>query len=264
MSNDGEITVEVSAEGTEDAAGDLAGGGGEGGGQGLAGSIRGGAIGGLIATGFRSLLDTLSPILDVLNAFLAPLALLAFRLLGPVLRELLPLLPAVFDFINAVAPAFTFIGELIATGIAFLKSGFDRIVNNLSGGSLLDKISTGIATLIGGIAGAKVGALVGGIIGGFLGSVVPGLGTAIGTTIGTYVGGLVGGIVGGITGGVTLNGVVRRIVQLPGKIASLLPGGQAVETATNSVSSAGQTIVNIAGGVPAFIDEVTRSRRTDG
>ena len=26
----------------------------------------------------------------------------------------------------------------------------------------------------------------------------------------------------------------------------------------------GQTIINIAGGVPAFIDEVTRSRRTDG
>jgi len=52
-------------------------------------------------------------------------------------------------------------------------------------------------------------------------------------------------------------------VSLPGTGGGGGDGGGPVDTAVGAAQGAGQTIINIAGGVPAYVDEVTRSRRTD-
>lgn len=106
---DGEIEIAVRAEGVDDAAaelgeadGDGRGGPprGDGGGDGLRQAFRGGLIGGLLSQAIGPLLDTLDPILKILQAFLAPLATLLLRLLSPVLRFLIQLLPAWMWFID--------------------------------------------------------------------------------------------------------------------------------------------------------------------
>lgn len=113
MSADGEIDIAVRAEGADDAAEELSqgveseGGGGNprtggGGGDGLTTAIKGGIVGGFIAQGTKPLLDVLDPILKILQAFLAPVALMLMRLLNPVLRQLIQLLPAWFDFMARV------------------------------------------------------------------------------------------------------------------------------------------------------------------
>ena len=227
MSNDGEITVEVSAEGTDEAADQLAGeggGGGDGGGgEGLTQSIRGGIVGGLLAAGLGSVLDILSPILDILNAFLAPIAAIIFRVLQPVLAILL----------NRVLPAFlsfmTEYDDAIVAAIQFLLNPLAFILGNL--GQIRDRIETLRAALAEAIRNR-------------------------------------------------IDRVVQRLRQLPSQIGSalrgVLPDFPSVPSFPSFGSdgsddggggvlrSAGQTIVNIGGGVPAFIDEVTRSRRTDG
>lgn len=97
MSADGEIEVSVKAEGVDDAAeelsdGDASGGGGAGGGGGdggLRGSLRAGIVAGLVTSLAGPLLETLDPILDLLHAFLAPVAGLMLRLMQPFLRFML-------------------------------------------------------------------------------------------------------------------------------------------------------------------------------
>lgn len=109
MSADGEISVAVKAEGVDDAAAELGdgetmggggGGGGDGGGGGLSEALSGGIVGGLVSQLLGPLLDVLSPMLQLLNAFLAPVAAMLLRLLSPVLRFLIQLLPAWMQFIN--------------------------------------------------------------------------------------------------------------------------------------------------------------------
>jgi hypothetical protein len=119
MSADGEINVAVRAEGADDAADELAqrgGGDGGGGGGGLTGALRGAGVLAILA----SVLDLLGPVGDfldaifnILKAFLAPIGLIIFRLLSPVLRLLVSLLPAWFDLTREIDKRMqTFVGTL--------------------------------------------------------------------------------------------------------------------------------------------------------
>jgi len=131
MSADGEVQVQVSAEGVDDAAeelgdaggeGGVGGAGGGGGGEGpsgLRGSLKAGLYAGLLTSVAGPLLEVLDPILSVLQAFLAPIAALALRLLSPVLRFLLTkILPVWFKWLNVSDGLLKFIGA----GIAVLLS----------------------------------------------------------------------------------------------------------------------------------------------
>jgi len=97
MSADGEVEVQVNAEGVDDAAGEIADSGGVGGGGGpgpggggsLRGSLKGGLLGGALVAALGPLIDILEPIQGVLEAFLAPVAVMLLRLFAPVLRFLL-------------------------------------------------------------------------------------------------------------------------------------------------------------------------------
>lgn len=104
MSSDGEINVSVNAEGADDAVGELGGdagggvpgGGGLGGGGGGGGGKGGGGKFGKLLSRIAGLLAFLGPILKVLGvvakvleAFVAPLAIVLLRLLRPVLQILI-------------------------------------------------------------------------------------------------------------------------------------------------------------------------------
>lgn len=230
MSNDGEITVEVSAEGTDEAADQLAGEGGDGDGGGgaatggedggLTESIRGGIIGGIIATGLGGLIDILSPLLEIVDAFLAPIAAIVLRSLQPVLAFLL----------NRVLPVF----------LSFMTD-YDSLL-----ATALENPTA------------------------FLAGILAGIQTAIKSRIADLKQGIRNKI----------DSVITRIQQLPGqlksRLAEVIPNGPsraslpsvggdgAVGTAVDVATTPAQIVVDIAGGVPAFIDEVTRSRRTDG
>ena len=98
---DGEINVNVQADGIDDAADDVSdasgamdgGGGGGGDGGTLATSIKGGIIGGLVSNLLGPLLSVLEPFTKLFEAFVAPLAQVLLRLFTPVLRFLIRLLP---------------------------------------------------------------------------------------------------------------------------------------------------------------------------
>lgn len=115
MSTNGDIEIAVSAEGVDEAAADLGGdgdgggppgGGGQDGQGGLRGNLRSGAIAGALISALGPLLDVVSPILQVLNAFLAPVATMLLRLLAPVLRVLLTrVLPVWLGFMDFVDSA---------------------------------------------------------------------------------------------------------------------------------------------------------------
>jgi phage-related protein len=107
MSADGEINVQVNAEGVDEATGemDAAGGGGGGDGEEPGVGVPGGGGGGASSTKLLgsvvALLSFLKPITDilgvvsgVLQAFVAPLAITLLRLLQPALSLLLKILPA--------------------------------------------------------------------------------------------------------------------------------------------------------------------------
>ena len=110
---DGEIELQVNAEGVEDAAGELdetatEPGGGAGGGGRRGGGVGGaggrmvrllGAIAGLLAL-IEPVLDVLGVVSNVLKAFVAPLAVVLLRALQPVLRLLLELLPGWINWVN--------------------------------------------------------------------------------------------------------------------------------------------------------------------
>ena len=110
---DGEINVSVRADGVDDAAGELggeSGGPGGDGGMGGGGSGRSGGQGNAfqkLLTRIAGLLVFLGPILDavgvitnILTAFVAPLAVVLLRLLQPLIRLLLAVLPIWFEFVG--------------------------------------------------------------------------------------------------------------------------------------------------------------------
>jgi len=105
---DGEIEVSVKADGVDDAAGEL-GGDGSGSSRDRQGAAAGrGEIGKLLVR-IAGLLAVLGPILDVVSvvskvmeAFVAPLAVILLRLLQPVLRFLLFVLPLWIEFAKLI------------------------------------------------------------------------------------------------------------------------------------------------------------------
>jgi len=178
----------------------------------------------------------------VLRAFLAPVAVMLLRLLQPLLRAMIKVLPVWFDIMETI----------------------NTVVEKLNP---LAKVAALLGTLAGGLAGAKIGAVVGSIVGGFLGSVVPGIGTAFGAALGAKVGAIVGGIVGGITGGVTLAGLIQSF--LSGGADDGGPGTQlgnvgSRNTNTDPSSQAGrgtqlgnsQTVVNLNGSTAAVVEDI--------
>lgn len=103
-----EVEVSVQAEGVDEATGELAGedaaaggggGGGDGGRSGLRGALRGGLIGGLLSQ-VSSITAVLQTILGLVNAFIAPFAIMGLRLIAPVMRRLLGVLPQWTQFLN--------------------------------------------------------------------------------------------------------------------------------------------------------------------
>ncbi len=231
MSADGEITVEVSAEGTDEAAEQLAGdgetdtptpGGGDDDG-GLSQSLRRGGIVGAVASLLSGILDVLSPMLEILDAFIAPIAAVILRILQPVLDLVLTrLLPLWLSFIEDFGPKITEAMHFLMKPYGLMITILDMILSAIK--DKIQDLKEGIRTKI--------------------------------------------------------QDSIRALKQLPGKlktrIMEALPnvslpgtgggggdGGGPVDTAVGAAQGAGQTIINIAGGVPAYIDEVTRSRRTD-
>lgn len=147
MSANGDIEIAVTAEGADDAAAELAEGGeaegggmaaaaGGGGGGGLRGNLRAGAIAGALLSVIGPLLDILNPIMKILQAFLAPLSIMLMRLLSPVLRVLIRLLPAWFAFM-----------EWVNDGIAGILSWFEELGANTR--EFINTLATGLSNLPG-------------------------------------------------------------------------------------------------------------------
>ena len=168
---DGEINVSVRADGVDDAAGELGGEGGVSGGGGGMGDGRGSSGGGQgntftkLLTRIATLLVFLGPIFDavgtittVLTAFVAPLAVVLMRLLQPVLRLLIQVLPVWFDMVGRL-DSFTekfgemSLGLMLIVGLArLLNRGVEGLRNLLSGandrlGDMRDWLSDMLDTL---------------------------------------------------------------------------------------------------------------------
>ena len=172
MSADGEIQIAVRSEGVEDAAGefggDTAGGGGPGGTGGGGATAEGiqstasstkrmagllGAIAALL-TVIEPIMRVLGVVSNVLQAFVAPLAMVLMRLLQPALRWLLQLLPGWLNWIeenegkiDAVIAQIYMLGallvpvlELIRDSIIGTKNWLER---NWPGGSAFDDVTGG-------------------------------------------------------------------------------------------------------------------------
>lgn len=111
MSADGEIEIQVAAEGVDDAAGEMSGdalaGGGAGEGEDM-GSVASNTgrmtamLGSILAllSFLGPVLDVLGAISSVLEAFVAPLAAMMMRLLTPVLLELINVLPVWYEIVD--------------------------------------------------------------------------------------------------------------------------------------------------------------------
>jgi len=158
MSADGEVQVQVSAEGVDDAAEELSeGGGGAGGGggdgpSGVRGSLRAGLAAGVITSLAGPLLEVLDPILSALQAFLAPVAALALRLLAPYLRAFLTkVLPKWISFLDVADSALpkirdTLLGAFGLLGIVLRF--FPQILNFVQAlPSKVDRLITKIGAL---------------------------------------------------------------------------------------------------------------------
>lgn len=236
MSADGEITVEVNAEGVDEAADDAADGvgGGEGGagggGESLSQSIRGGIVGGLLAAGLGPILDVLSPILDVLNAFLAPVGALLLRALQPVLSVLLTrVLPAFLSFLSEY-------DDELVKAIQFLLNPLAFVIGNLE--QLRAGLKTGLDALKSALR-SKVDIVIQ-----RLRNLPRQIGTAISNAIPSPFGVRGSGDTGGTSVADTTAGVVGGS-----------PGGV--------IPQAAQTVVDISGGLVPFIEGVTRDNRVD-
>jgi hypothetical protein len=219
---DGEVEVSVRADGVEDAAGEMAPdaagadiGGPDGGGRGR-GRMSGRLIGRLVG-----LLAFLGPILDVLGvvsqvveAFVAPLAIVLLRLLQPVLRLALRALPALLDNTDTLVGLTDLYTDLVSNQISAIVGGVTRIggwLLSLPGRiwEFMQRLPSMIGMAVGNVL-PDVPTLGGGD--GFLSE----LRDAVGGGAGDFFGGpgegvTTGGPVVNITGG--LEAFIRRITQ---------------------------------------------------
>lgn len=131
---DREVEVSVNAEGVDEAAGEMGGdAAGVGGPDGGGGGGRG-RLGGKLITRLVGLLAVLGPILDVLGvvsqvleAFVAPVAVLLMRLLQPALRLLIRVLPVWFDLFAAIMGVIDFLAQLRGALVSAIMSGVSRV-----------------------------------------------------------------------------------------------------------------------------------------
>ena len=163
---DGEVEVAVRAEGVDEAAAEMGGdggGGGDGDGDGLATAIGGGIVGGLISELLGPLLTVLDPVKQILQAFVAPLAVVLLRLFTPVLRLLIGLLPTYLDKFEEFETRIGAVFAALSPLAAFLLSIVDfvsKLPDKLDG--LPGKIKDFVMDLPGKIAEVLSPALGGG------------------------------------------------------------------------------------------------------
>jgi hypothetical protein len=247
MSADGEVEVSVRAEGVDQAAGEMggetlaqtgdgaaaAGPPGGGGGRGGAGRF------GKLLTRIATLLAFLGPILkvlgvasNILESFVAPLAIVLLRLLQPALRLLIQVLPVWFDivtFIGDVLKAIQRINIAIIVGILRLvRQGVLSVVN-----AIPDDLKSAITSLPGDIWDQFDG---------------------LANDIGTQVAGALN--LGG--GGDAEVGDLTPEQQLEGAEAA-----QDVSQALGRVPGLSPVSIAISGGLDAFIERIERDPNKD-
>lgn len=269
---DGEIEVSVRAEGVDEAAGEL----GADGDRPSMGRQRDSGrmdMGKLLAK-IAGLLVFLGPILDilgvvssVLTAFVAPLAVTLLRLLTPLLRGLLLILPlwtALFERINdgldlIFNPLQLLLGivQLIARGVDAAEGLLDRVSDRVSGVS--DRIDDAISTVRG--LPARIG------------SAVPSL-EVVESAL-TTSRDILSRVEDGISDAESRIGdLLKSLQELPQNIASALPslgGGDVIDRGREFLSRGddgrgerrGDTNIQIAGGLETFIDRVVRNGSVD-
>ena len=149
---DGEIEVSVRADGVDDAAGELGGDGGASGRGGMGGDGRGRSggqqntftklltrIAGLIVF-LGPILDAIGVITNILTAFVAPVAVVLLRLLQPLIRLLLFVLPIWFEFVGFL--------DMVVQEVNELRNRFiDRLLELLGISDPIEAVRDGIDTL---------------------------------------------------------------------------------------------------------------------
>lgn len=279
MSADGEVEVKVSSDGADEAAEDLsdasATGVGGGGGGAMAGggqqdllgrSLKGGALLAgvkIIAELLGPITDYISGVLEVLQAFLAPLSLVIVRLLSPFLQFMVTrVLPAWLSFMDGVMPlvedAANFISgvldwvAVVAARIpqlpgliwALTKQGYQWIVSKAQGiidslaglaGDIWTQTKQGFDNIV-----TKVQSLIGWV-------------SSLPRMIWSYVQDLPS-LIG--------SAIAERVPSIP---------DNPVDTATDAAGDAGRniiergqrTVVQLQGGLDQFITNVQRSTDYD-
>ena len=149
---DGEIEVSVRADGVDDAAGELGGDGGASGRGGMGGDGRGRSggqqntftklltrIAGLIVF-LGPILDAIGVITNILTAFVAPVAVVLLRLLQPLIRLLLFVLPIWFEFVGFL--------DMVVQEVNELRNRFiDTLLELLGISDPIEAVRDGIDTL---------------------------------------------------------------------------------------------------------------------
>jgi hypothetical protein len=249
MSADGEIEVKVSADGADQAAEDLsdesaAGVGGGGGGDGedgglLSRGLKGGAVIGALL-GLLDVLSPIAPVLEVIKALLSPITLILARLLQPFLRFMVTrVLPALMSFMDDVMPVVDRISSLLTEASSILRGFWGGVVRWLAQlpskmWNLLQRGFSWIETQVGVAAQylrtlprriweflQSLPRMIGNVISNRLPEIPTSPSGVVDTAVNTFAGGDGGG-----------------------------GGGGAGEF--------GQTIINLTGGLGAFVEQVQR------
>jgi len=251
---DGEIELQVNADGVEDAAGELdetatdagggAGGGGGGGGMGGTGRMVRllGAIVGLLAL-IEPILDVLGVVSNVLKAFVAPLAVVLLRVLQPVLRLLLELLPVWLNWVSdnegllnqlgvALLPLTIFL-PLIKEGIIRAKNFLQKLPGRID--TLKQDLKDKLSSLITDVQNLP------GDIKAFVSSLPGDIGSEIAERLPGDFSDTGSGVASGLRGDP--------------------PGADA--TAGERAGGALGTIIRISGGLTPLIDTITRDGNVD-
>jgi len=305
MSADGEINVRVNAEGAGEAADELAdqngagggvaaGGRGGGGGGGLTGALKGAGILSLLGTALELLGpvgDFLDAIFSILKAFLAPIGLIIFRLLSPVLRLLVKALPVWLSFMSAVDGHveglmnwFETTGMDLWRGIlnvpprlwGLMQSGWSWLSNGAVavGSEVWAALNSGAAWLSNGAV--AVGSAVWSKLSSGASWLADGA-TNIGSSVWTAISNGASWFANGAQSiGSAVWSFMKRLPELIGQeIASRLPsipgGGDVQDAAQGAFQGARETAsgignavaVNISGGLGSFVDNVESDQSVD-
>lgn len=260
----GEVEVQVRAEGVDDASKELAegeGGGvpdaGAGGGGGQEGGLAGALKGGIFLAALKLILDLLpglteglDAIFSIIKAFLAPVGMMLIRLLQPFLRIYMNrALPLWLSFMSDMMPLVGSLADDIYAALTWLVDIRDEIIAIAP--AIWSSIKSGASWFSNGA-------------------------TAIGSAVWSAISGGASWLATGATSIAT--SIWTRIKQLPSmigrEIASRLPsvpsGGDIGDQAGDAVEGGGEWIedntgvnINFSGGLDAFIEQVEQSSDVD-